>query len=103
MAGAGTLMGGYADDLFNLFYRMESGQMVAEASLPARLVDRYELKVDGPLYLDLVRALPDEMASGLQAALNATEPSNTGIKLRFSSGKMVEGVEVKRFYHLRMA
>jgi hypothetical protein len=26
----GTLMGGYADDLFNLFYRMEPRQMVAE-------------------------------------------------------------------------
>jgi hypothetical protein len=26
----GTLMGGYADDLFNLFYRMEPRQMVAD-------------------------------------------------------------------------
>jgi hypothetical protein len=30
IALTGTLMGGYADDLFNIFYRMEPHAMVGE-------------------------------------------------------------------------
>jgi hypothetical protein len=30
-----------------------------------------------------------------------TDPSSTAIKQHFANGKMVEGVEVKRLYHLR--
>jgi hypothetical protein len=52
-------------------------------------------------YLNVIRALPDEMAVGLRASVKFTEPSNTAIKQHFASGKMVEGVEVKRLYHLR--
>src|ERR1700748_479763 len=43
-------------------------------------LNRYELKVDGPLYLDVVRALPDEMASSLRASVKFAEPSNVAIK-----------------------
>jgi hypothetical protein len=32
-----------------------------------------------------------------------TEPSNAAIKQHFASGKTIEGVEVKRLHHLRMA
>jgi Siphovirus Gp157 len=66
-------------------------------------LNRYELKVDGPLYLDVIRALPDEMASSLRASVKFTDPSNTAIKQYFASGKAIEGVEVKRLYHLRIA
>jgi hypothetical protein len=71
-------------------------------AVPPELI-RYELKVDGPLYLDVVRALPDEMASSLRASVRFAEPSNTAIKQHFASGKTIEGVEVKRLYHLRVA
>ena len=66
-------------------------------------LNRYELKVDGPLYLDVIRALPDEMASSLRASVKFTEPSNIAIKQHFASGKTVQGVEVRRLYHLRVA
>jgi hypothetical protein len=65
-------------------------------------LNRYELKVDGPLYLDVIRALPDEMASSLRASVKSAAPSNTAIKQHFASGKTVECVEVKRQYHLRV-
>jgi hypothetical protein len=71
-------------------------------ALPPGL-NRYELKVDGPLYLDVIRALPDEMVSSLRASVKFAEPSNIAIKQHFASGKTVEGVEVKRLYHLRVA
>ena len=66
-------------------------------------LNRYELKMDGPLYLDVIRAPPAEMASSLRASVKFTEPSNTAIKQHFTSGKTVESVEVKRLYHLRVA
>jgi hypothetical protein len=66
-------------------------------------LNRYELKVDGSLYLDVLRALPEEVASSLRASVKFAEPSNTAIKQRFASGKMIEGVEVKRLHHLRVA
>ena len=59
--------------------------------------------MDGPLYLDVIRALPEEMASILRASVKFAEPSNIAIKQHFASGKTVEGVEVKRHYHLRIA
>jgi len=77
--------------------------IVREAQAVPPELNRYELKMDGPLYLDVVWALPDEMASSLRASVKSAEPSNTAIKQRFASGKTVEGVEVKRLYHLRMA
>jgi hypothetical protein len=43
------------------------------------------------------------MASSLQASVKFAEPSNTAIKQHFANGKTVEGVEVKRHYHLRIA
>ena len=71
-------------------------------AVPAEL-NRYELKVDGSLYLQVVRALPDELASSLRASVKFSEPSSTAIKQHFAIGKTVEGVEVKRIYHLRIA
>jgi hypothetical protein len=88
------------------FRRQKNSQdsvIVRNAQTVPPELNRYELKVDGPLWLEVIRALSDEMASGLLAAVNATEPSNTAIKLHFASGKTIEGVEVKRLYHLRVA
>jgi hypothetical protein len=88
------------------FRRQKNSQdsvIVREAQAVPPELNRYELKMDGPFYLNVIRALPDEMAAGLRASVKFTEPSNTAIKQRFASGKTVEGVEVKRHYHLRVA
>jgi Siphovirus Gp157 len=87
------------------FRRQKNSQdsvIVRDAQAVPPELNRYELKVDGPLYLDVIRALPDEMASSLRKSVKFTEPSNAAIKQHFASGKMVEGVEVKRLYHLRI-
>jgi hypothetical protein len=34
--------------------------------------------------------------------VKSTEPSNTVIKQQVANGKTVEGVEIKRLYHLRV-
>jgi hypothetical protein len=88
------------------FRRQKNSQdslIVRDAQAVPPELNRYELKVDGPLYLDVIRALPDEMASSLQASVKFAEPSNAAIKQHFATGKMIEGVEVRRLYHLRVA
>jgi hypothetical protein len=88
------------------FRRQKNSQdsvIVGNAQAVPPELNRYELKVNGPLYLDVIRALPDEMASSLRASVKFAEPSNTAIKQHFASGKVIEGVEVKRLYHLRIA
>jgi hypothetical protein len=88
------------------FRRQKNSQdsvIVRNAQAVPPELNRYELKMDGAFYLDVIRALPDEMASSLRASVKFTEPSNTAIKQHFASGKMIEGVEVKRLYHLRAA
>jgi hypothetical protein len=92
-------------DVFT-FRRQKNSQdsvIVRDAQTVPPELSRYELKMDGAFYLNVIRALPDEMASSLRASVKFAEPSNTAIKQHFASGKMVEGVEVKRLYHLRMA
>jgi hypothetical protein len=86
------------------FRRQKNSQdsvIVREAQAVPPELNRYELKMDGAFYLNVIRALPDEMAAGLRASVKFNEPSNTAIKQHFASGNMVEGVEVKRLYHLR--
>jgi len=88
------------------FRRQKNSQdsvIVREAQAVPPELNRYELKMDGAFYVNIIRTLPDEMAAGLRASVKFTEPSNTAIKQHFASGKMIEGVEVKRLYHLRMA
>ncbi len=63
---------------------------------------RYELKVEGSLWLQIFSVLPENLASCLQASVKGTEPSNTGIKQHIANGKFIDGVEVKRLYHLRV-
>jgi hypothetical protein len=72
------------------------------AAIPPDL-KRYELKVDGSLWMQVFLALPDELASSLQSTVRATEPANSAIKQYFASGKTIDGVEVKRLSHLRLS
>jgi hypothetical protein len=87
------------------FRRQKNSQdsvVVRDAKLIPSELKRYELKMDGCLYLGLLRQLPDEVAERLEASVKFTEPSNTAIKQQVASGRTIEGVEIKRLYHLRV-
>ena len=71
------------------------------ATIPADL-KRYELKVDGDLWVKLFPVLPEDLAAALEAAVKNSEPLHTAIKQYFAEGKTIEGVEVKRLFHLRV-
>jgi hypothetical protein len=64
---------------------------------------RYELKIAGDLWMKLFLALPEELAAALQAAVSGAEPMNQAIKQCCASGRTIDGVVVKRLYHLRTA
>jgi hypothetical protein len=64
---------------------------------------RYELKVAGDIWMKVFLALPEELGAALQAAVSGTEPMNHAIKQCFASGRTIDGVVVKRLYHLRTA
>ena len=64
---------------------------------------RYELKVAGDIWMKVFLALPEELAAALQAAVSDAEPMNQAIKQCFASGRTIDGVVVKRLYHLRTA
>ena len=64
---------------------------------------RYELKIEGALWIGIVAALPEELAASAQASVKCAEPSNVAIRQHIENGKFLDGVEVKRLYHLRMA
>jgi hypothetical protein len=48
-------------------------------------------------------ALPQQLATTLQASVSSAEPMNQAIKQCFASGRTIDGVVVKRLYHLRIA
>jgi hypothetical protein len=64
---------------------------------------RYELKVAGDIWMKVFLALPEELAASLQASVSGAEPMNQAIKQCFASGRTIDGVAVKRLYHLRTA
>lgn len=87
------------------FRRQKNSQdsvIVRDANLVPSELNRYELKMDGCLYLELLGQLPDEVAERLNASVKLTEPSNTAIKQQVANGRTIEGVEIKRLYHLRV-
>ena len=63
---------------------------------------RFEAKVDGPLWLEVIDALPKTLAEPLAASVKSSEPSNSAIKQHIANGGVVEGASVKRGYHLRI-
>jgi Siphovirus Gp157 len=63
---------------------------------------RFEAKVDGPLWLEVIDALPKMLAGPLAASVKSSEPSNSAIKQHIANGGLVEGASVKRGYHLRI-
>ena len=73
----------------------------ADAVPPA--LRRFEVKVDGDLWMDILDALPKEMADRMMASVKSSEPSNSAIKALVANGGRVDGAEVKRLFHLRIA
>jgi len=63
---------------------------------------RFEAKIDGPLWLQVIDALPKALAEPLAASVRSSEPSNSAIKQHIANGGVVEGASVKRGYHLRI-
>jgi len=71
------------------------------ACIPSDL-RRFDVRVDGPLWLKVIEALSHALAELLAGSVKSSEPSNTAIKERIASGGTVEGANVKRGYHLRI-
>jgi Siphovirus Gp157 len=63
---------------------------------------RFEAKIDGPLWLEVIDALPKTLAEPLAASVKSSEPSNSAIKQHIANGGVVAGASVKRGYHLRI-
>jgi hypothetical protein len=72
------------------------------ASIPPDL-KRYELKVDGDIWMRVFLALPEDLAAAMQASVKNAEPQNSAIKQYFADGKTIDGAEVKRLSHLRVS
>jgi hypothetical protein len=79
----------------------DSVEITQPANIPADL-RRFEAKVDGPLWLEVIDALPDELAEPLTACVKSSEPSNSAIREHIANGGVIEGASVKRGYHLRI-
>jgi hypothetical protein len=79
----------------------DSVEITQPESIPAHL-RRFEAKIDGPLWLEVIDALPKALAEPLVASVRSSEPSNSAIKQHIATGGVVEGVSVKRGYHLRI-
>ena len=70
-------------------------------SIPDNL-RRFEAKIDGPPWRDVIDALPKTLAEPLAASVKSNEHSNSAIKQHIANGGVVEGASVKRGYHLRI-
>jgi len=72
-----------------------------DAAIPA-VLRQYELKVDGELWVRLFRALPKDLAVALERTVKSSEPMLTAVTQYFAEGNTIEGVQVKRRFHLRV-
>jgi len=85
--------------------RNKNSQDSVEITHPENIPDnlrRFEAKIDGSLWLEVIDALPKTLADPLAACVKSNEPSNSAIKQHIATGGVVEGVSVKRGYHLRI-
>ena len=64
---------------------------------------KYELAVEGLLLRRLKEVLPDDLSLDLDHAVKSSQPSNSAIRRHVANGGRVEGAEVKRLCHLRIA
>jgi len=72
-----------------------------DAAIPA-VLRQFELKVDGELWVRLFRALPKDLAAAVAAAVKSSEPLHAAIRQYFAEGNTIDGVQIKRRFHLRI-
>jgi hypothetical protein len=85
--------------------RNKNSQDSVEIRHPENIPDRlrrFAAKIDGPLWLDVIDALPRTLAEPLAASVKSSEPSNSAIKQHIANGGVVAGALVKHGYHLRI-
>jgi hypothetical protein len=85
--------------------RNKNSQDSVEITHPDSIPDnlrRFEAKIDGPLWLEVIHTLPKALAEPLATSVKSSEPSNSAIKQHIANGGVVEGAAVKRGYHLRI-
>jgi hypothetical protein len=79
----------------------DSVEIMLPDSIPAHL-RRFEARVEGPLWMEVIDALPKTLAEPLAACVKTNEPSNSAIKAHIANGGVVDGATVRRGYHLRI-
>jgi hypothetical protein len=79
----------------------DSVEITQPDSIPESL-RRFEAKIEGPLWLEVIETLPRTLAEPLAASVKSSEPSNSAIKQHIANGGVVAGASVKRGYHLRI-
>jgi hypothetical protein len=72
-----------ADFTFRRQKNSQDSVIVRNAQAVPPELNRYELKMDGTFYLNVVRALPDEMAAGLRASVKFTDAVEHGHQAAF--------------------
>jgi hypothetical protein len=85
--------------------RNKNSQDTVEISQPDCIpvqLRRFEARVEGPLWMEVIDALPKTLAEPLAACVKANEPSNSAIKAHIANGGVVDGATVRRGYHLRI-
>jgi len=70
-------------------------------AIPAEL-RRFEVRVEGRVWMSVLQSLPEMLAKALQAGVKSREPSNSAIKQHVANGGTVDGAEVRRLFHLRV-
>jgi Siphovirus Gp157 len=79
----------------------DSVKITQPESIP-EFLRQFESRVEGSLWLEVIAALPPELAANLSSYVKSKEPSTTAIKEHIARGGSVEGASVKREYHLRI-
>jgi Siphovirus Gp157 len=75
---------------------------ITQAEAVPEFLRRFESRVEGSLWLQVIASLPPELAANLSSCVKSKEPSTTAIKEHIARGGYVEGATVKREYHLRI-
>ena len=76
---------------------------IQATSIPHVFLTSNQERKLGELWMKLLPVLPKDLATALESAVKSSEPLLTAIKQYFAEGKSIEGVQVKRVFHLRIS
>ena len=80
----------------------DSVQITDEAAVPKSYC-RIDARIDGVVWETVLSVLPEELASALESSIQEKRPNTDAIKLAAMCNEHVEGMEVRRGSHLRVA